>query len=163
METPILIAIISPILLTVGGLVTWILKAKRDELLTQEEKAREFRIKTYETLLEPYYGLFTFNLPDKQKDKEIQKIATIEYKKAAFNLTTFGSDEVVQAFNNLMQGFYHKKADQADFGIHMLRVFSDFLLAIRRDLYSKRTKLKRSQVVEFMITDIDNYRKEVDR
>ncbi|HCZ34838.1 MAG TPA: hypothetical protein DHV26_02810, partial [Cytophagales bacterium] len=62
METSILIAIISPILITIGGLLTWILKAKREELLAQEEKTRQFRINTYETLLEPYYGVFTFNL-----------------------------------------------------------------------------------------------------
>lgn len=167
MDNGLLIAIVSPILLTVGGLVTWIIKAKREELLTQEEKSRDFRIKTYETLLEPYIGLFTFNLPDHKKDKEIQKIGSIEYKKAAFNLTTFGSDEVVKAFNKLMQSFYHKKSDdyenKNDWGIMMLTVFSDFLLAIRRDLYTKNTKLKRSQLVEFMITDIEDYRKIVDK
>lgn len=167
MDTAVLIAIISPLLLTIGGWLTWLLKAKREESLAQEEKTRLFRIKTYETLLEPYYGLFTFNLPDKVKDKEIQKIATIEYKKAAFNLTTFGSDEVVKSFNNLMQSYYHKRADQFsdkdEFGIYMVRMFSAFLLAIRKDLYSKNTKLKRSQLVEFMITDIENYRKTVDK
>jgi hypothetical protein len=167
MDTAVLIAIISPLLLTIGGWLTWMLKAKREESLAQEEKTRQFRINTYETLLEPYYGLFTFNLPEKLKDKEIQKIATIEYKKAAFNLTTFGSDEVVRSFNDLMQTYYHKRVDQfpnkTDFGVHMLRVFSNFLLAIRKDLYSKNTKLKRSQLVEFMITDIDNYRNTVDK
>ena len=139
MDSGILIAIISPILLTIGGLVTWILKAKREELLTQEEKSREFRIRTYETLLEPYYAIFTFTLPDQKKDREIQKIASLDYKKAAFNLTTFGSDEVVKAFNKLMQSFYHKKSDdyenKNEWGIMMLTVFSDFLLAVRRDLY----------------------------
>ena len=90
MDNGLLIAIISPVLLTVGGLVTWILKAKREELLTQEEKSREFRIRTYETLLEPYYAIFTFTLPDQKKDREIQKIGSLDYKKAAFNLTTFG-------------------------------------------------------------------------
>lgn len=167
MDSGILIAIISPILLTIGGLVTWILKAKREELLTQEEKSREFRIRTYETLLEPYYAIFTFTLPDQKKDREIQKIASLDYKKAAFNLTTFGSDEVVKAFNKLMQSFYHKKSDdyenKNDWGIMMLTVFSDFLLAVRRDLYSKNTKLKRSQLVEFMITDIEDYRKTIDK
>jgi hypothetical protein len=106
-------------------------------------------------------------LPDKLKDKEIQKITTLEYKKAAFNLTTFGSDEVVKSFNKLMQSFYHVKVDQFenkdDFGVLMLKVFSDFLLSIRKDLYSKNTKLKRSEVVEFMITDINNYRKTIDK
>lgn len=166
MDNGILIAIISPILLTIGGLLTWVLKSKREELLTQEEKSREFRIKTYETLLEPYIAIFTFNLPEQKKEKEIQKITNLEYKKAAFNLTTFGSDEVVKAFNKLMQSFYHKKADdfenKNDWGIIMLTVFSDFLLAIRRDLYTKNTKLKRSQLIEFMITDIEDYRKIVD-
>lgn len=167
MDSAILIAIISPILVTIGGSLTWILKAKREELLTQEEKARDFRIKTYETLLEPYIGMFTFNLPDHKKEKEIQKMGRLDYKKAAFNLTTFGSDEVVKAFNSLMQSFYHNKVDEFenknDWGIMMLRVFSDFLLAIRRDLYSTKTKLKRSQLVEFMITDIKDYRERVDR
>jgi hypothetical protein len=167
MDNGLIIAIISPILLTIGGLVTWILKSKREELLTQEEKSREFKIKTYETLLEPYIAIFTFALPDTKKEKEVQKITSLEYKKAAFNLTSFGSDEVIIAFNKLMQSFYHKKAedyqDKSDWGIIMLTVFSDFLLAIRKDLYTKNTKLKRSQLVEFMITDIEDYRKIVDK
>jgi hypothetical protein len=82
-------------------------------------------------------------------------------------LTTFGLDEVVKAFNKLMQSFYHNKSEdyqnKNDWGIIMLAVFNDFLLAIRRDLYSKNTKLKRSQLVEFMITDIQYYRKTVDQ
>jgi hypothetical protein len=81
MDNGLLVAIISSIFLTIGDLVTWIVKAKREELLTQEEKSRDFRIKTYEISLEPHIGLFTFTLPGHKKDKEIQKLQALSIEK----------------------------------------------------------------------------------
>ncbi len=91
----------------------------------------------------------------------------IDYRRAAFNLMTFGSDDVVRAYNKLMQTFFNRKPehfkDNIEYGEHILRVFSDLLLTIRKDLYTKRTRLKRSEMIEFMLTDIENHRKQIDK
>ena len=60
-----------------------------------------------------------------------------------------------------MQTFFH--ADDykdengnytSEYGNRLIALISEFLLQIRKDLYSKRTKLKRSEMLEFMVTDM---------
>ena len=164
MGTNLIFAILSPILLTIGGIISWLIKTKKEELHTQEEKAREEKLKTYEVLLEPYIIAFTFTISEKDKEKGINKIKTLEYRKAAFNLMTFGSDEVVRSFNKIMQGFYTAPSDmdKSELGFSHLKNFSELLLVIRKDLYAKNTKLKRSEMLEFMMNDLEKYRVKFD-
>lgn len=166
MDKTLIIAILGPILLTFGGIITWLLKSKREDVLLSEERTREFKIKTYEALLEPFVTVFTFTLKDYQKQKGINKLLTLEYRKAAFNLMTFGSDEVVQSYNKIMQTFYNLDANELgdqEYAEIMLAVFSEFLLNIRKDLYTRKTNLKRSELVEFMLNDIETYRDNIDK
>ncbi|WP_456422041.1 hypothetical protein [Lutibacter sp.] len=169
MNQTIIIAILSPILITIGGIISWIFKAKREEYLNSEAKSREYKIETYKKLLEPIIATLTFTLPEKQKQKEINKITSLEYKKAAFDLTTFGSDKAIKIFGKIMQTFFH--SDQYkdengeynnEYGIRLLALISEFLLQVRKDIYTKKTKLKRSDMIEFMITDIENTRNSID-
>lgn len=162
MNQTLVIAILTPVLLTIGGIISWLLKAKREESINSEAKSREYKIETYKLLLEPFIATFTFTLPEKAKQKEINKMKTLEYKKSIFDLTTFGSDEAIKIFNKLMQTFYHsdeykdeKGTLKPEYGNRLIALISEFLLQIRKDLYSKKTKLKRSEMLEFMITDME--------
>tara|TARA_R110000764_G_scaffold239818_1_gene340136 strand:+ start:1997 stop:2503 length:507 start_codon:yes stop_codon:yes gene_type:complete len=162
MDKTLIIAVLSPILLTVGGLITWFFKSKREDILLSEEKTRDFKVKTYETLLEPFIVVFTFTLNENQKQKGMNKLLSLEYRKAAFNLTTFGSDEVVKSYNKIMQAFFNVKSedfenDNEEYAVIMLTHLSDLLLNIRKDLYTKKTNLKRSEMLEFMINDIKKH------
>mgnify|MGYP006444330693 CR=1 FL=1 len=102
----LIFASISPVLLTIGGIISWVIKSKREEYLNQEAKSRNFKIEIYEKMLDPFIATFTKTIPEKERKKEIDKIKTLEYKKTIFNLTTFGSDEVIRTFNKIMQTFY---------------------------------------------------------
>lgn len=170
MNETTLLAILTPILLTFGGIISWLIKAKREESLNAETKSREFKIDTYKKLLEPFIATWTFTLPKEQKEKEINKITTLEYRKTVFDLTTFGSDEVLKIFNKIMQTFFHadnyKKQDceySEEYGIRLLALVSELLLQIRKDIYSKKTKLKRTATIEFMITDMDQNREKINK
>lgn len=160
MNTTIVIAILSPILLTTGGIISWLIKAKREELQNSEAMSREFKIATYKTLLEPFIATLTFTISQKDKDKEISKIKTLAYKKAIFDMTTFGSDEVVKMFSQIMQTFFHsdKHIEDEQYGIRLVAQISELLLQIRKDVYSSKTDLKRSDMIEFMLTDIEETR-----
>lgn len=162
MNQTVLIAILTPILLTIGGIISWFLKAKREESLNSEAKSREYKIETYKLLLEPFIATFTFTLPEKIKQKEINKLTTLEYKKTVFDLTTFGSDEAIKIFNKIMQTTFHSDEYKdengeytPEYGNRLIALISEFLMQIRKDLYSKKTKLKRSEMLEFMITDME--------
>jgi hypothetical protein len=162
MNQTLIIAILSPILITIGGIISWMIKSKKEEVLNAEAKSREFKIETYKTLLEPFIATLTFTLPEKVKQKEINKLTTLEYKKAVFDLTTFGSDESIKIFNKIMQTFFHSEIYQdengkytPEYGNRLIALISELLLQIRKDLYTKKTKLRRSEMLEFMITDME--------
>jgi hypothetical protein len=162
MNQTLLIAIFTPILLTIGGIISWFLKAKREESLISEAKSREYKIETYKLLLEPFIATFTITLTEKIKQKEINKLTTLEYKKTVFDLTTFGSDEAIRIFNKIMQTTFHSDEYKdengeytSEYGNRLIALISEFLIQIRKDLYSKKTKLKRSEMLEFMITDME--------
>lgn len=171
MENTLIIAILSPLLITIGGLITWFIKSRKDDTLLSEEKSRDFKIKTYEELLEPFITVFTFTLTEKEKQSGIDKLKSLEYRKASFNLMTFGSDEVVKSFNKIMQAFFTINANDfkdsgngegsEEYALIMLTLISDWLLNIRKDLYTEKTKLKRSEMLEFMINDIKKFEERI--
>ena len=162
MNQTILIAILSPVLLTIGGIISWVIKTKKEESLNSEAKSREFKIETYKILLEPFIAALTTTISEKVKQREMNKMTSLEYKKAVFDLTTFGSDRAIQVFNKIMHTFFHAdiyKGDNGEYtsgyGNRLIALLSEFLLQIRKDLYSKKTKLKRSEMLEFMVTDME--------
>lgn len=167
MKETSIIAILTPILITFGGLITWFYKSKKEELLKAEERAREFKITTYRKLLEPFIAAFTSSISEKEKDREVNKLQTLEYKKAVIDLTTFGSDQTINIFNKIMQSFYsidNYKVDGKiidDYTVKLLALISQFLLEIRKDVYSKKTRLVRTDLIEAILKDIDLYRTKI--
>ncbi|MEQ9285920.1 MAG: hypothetical protein RIG77_03365 [Cyclobacteriaceae bacterium] len=111
MNQTILLAILSPILVTTGGLITWFMKSRKDSLLAIEERAKEKRLKTYEIITEPLIMMLGSRGSTKTEQKASTMILSIEYKKAGFNLITFGSDEMVRTYNKMMQHFYQNTLD----------------------------------------------------
>lgn len=149
----LIIGLASPILVAIGGLITWFLKTRQEELKAVEERALAKRIETYNILLDPYITLFSKETAQKQKDEAIRVVKSKEYRKAAFSLTTFGSDEMVNSYNDMMQAFY--KADTQEDPRVLLKKFGGFILSIRKDVNDKKTKLKDWDMLRFMITNLD--------
>gem|GEM_PF-4429448 len=61
-----------------------------------------------------------------------------------------------------MQTFFHSDIYKdengeytPEYGNRLIALISELLLQIRKDLYTKKTNLKRSEMLEFMITDMD--------
>lgn len=156
METNIFTLITSlgaPILVFIGGLISWLIKTRKEELQLIEDRALERRIEIYNKILDPLIVLLSSGANSKMKNKATEIIGSIEYRRAAFSLITFGSDEMVSSYNNMMQSFYKGEADTDSRAT--MKKFAIFLLNIRKDLYSKKTKLKDWDMLKFMITDIE--------
>ena len=160
MSETVILAILSPILLTVGGIITWFFKSRTESLQLVEERSREKRMETYREILDPIIVLITPTASKVDKDKATSLLSSIKYKKAAFDLITFGSDETVRCYNSMMQYLYN---DQKKDNIQLLKIFAGLILNIRRDLYSKTTRLRRSEVLEFTITDIEKHKHLIDK
>ena len=152
---PLVVGLVAPVLVVTGGLITWFLKSRKEELQAIEERALEKRIETYNQILHPFIVLFSSGASEEEKEKASNQITTVEYRKAAFNLMTFGSDEMVNSYNNMMQGFYQNEAENKP--QITLKKFAAFILSIRKDIYNKNTTLKEWDMLKFMITDIDKF------
>lgn len=163
MTPSIIIAIISPILLTVGGIISWFLKTRSESQELAEERAREKRLEIYNIILDPYIVITTPAATKSEKEKALSNISSVKYKRAAFNLITFGSDETVRSFNKIMQYFFESKNEEDTDKPEVIYHFSNLVLNIRRDLYSKKSKLSRSEVIEFTITDMNAHRHWLDK
>jgi hypothetical protein len=155
MENSIIIALLSPILISIGGIISWLLKSKNESLQLAEQLSREKRLETYKKILNPYLTVLTPLATAEEKNKALKELPTTEYKKTAFDLVTFGSDATVRSFNRLLQHSFNNtiKNDNTD----NLVLFSDLILNVRKDLYSKRTKLKNYETLEFTVTDIKDH------
>ena len=143
-------------LLLIGGAVSWFIKRRYEELRLLQEKLREDRRKTYAEILEPYIMIFTGISGDsKLTDKAIKKVKSLEYRKTAFDLSLIGSDEAVRTYNALMQQFYRDDETGKQDPSLLMRSFGKVLIAIRKDLGNKKTKLNELDMLKAMIKDID--------
>jgi len=147
--------ILGPTLLVVlGGVISWFIKSRYEELRTLEEKLREERRKIYSEIISPYISLFA-DLKGKGQGEAIKKITSYNYKKTAFDLNLFGSDEVVRAYNNLMQHTYKAEDTGNRNPKEMMRLWGKFLLEIRKSLGNKKTALNEFDMLKAMIKDIE--------
>ena len=146
--------ILGPTLLMVlGGLITWFIKSRIEELRAIEEKLREERRNIYAHILDPYIRLFA-DIKGKGPDEALKRITSYDYRKTAFDLNLFGSDEVIRAFNNLMKHTYEAEATGKQDSNKMIRLWGKLLLEIRKSLGNKKTKLNEVDMLRAMIKDV---------
>jgi hypothetical protein len=109
----------TPILVLILTAIGWNVRTRLQRRQELEDKLREDRIAIYNAILEPFIIMLT---PDaawrsdpqnKNKDKfqvATAKMLSLKYRQTGFQLSLAGSDEIVKAYNELMQSFFHSKA-----------------------------------------------------
>lgn len=82
-----------------------------------------------------------------------------DYRKTSFELSLIGADNVVKAYNNLMQHTYKYSETEKQNPKEMMRLFGKLLLEIRRSLGNKKTKLEPYDMLKGFITDVEKIEK----
>ncbi len=174
-------AILTPILLAVLSALGWMIKqrvdASRERELQALERAsrletdlREDRLAVYMEILQPFVLVFTKDqgfagdktYRGKSKDQVVLELMlSVPYRQAAFRMSLFASDDVLTAYNRLMQFFYAR--DEASKStpeetLEMMHLFGEFLLAIRRSVGNEDTAVDAFGMLEWLIKDIAAYR-----
>ena len=140
------------------GLLVWYLTSKVEAVLREREKLQDDRRQIYAQVLEPYIRVFAASTNPSETKKALRQIASYDYRRASFELAMIGSDEVVRTLNDMMQYFYRFDAeDKSADPKTMVQYWGRVLLAIRRDLGNKKTKLSEIDMLRFQIKDIDKY------
>lgn len=164
-------AVATPILVLILTAVGWRIRKRLERRIELEDKLREDRISAYNQILQPFIILLTSEVAwktdtkNRNKDKNeiaMQKLLSLEYREQGFRLSLVGSDEVVTAYNNLMQFFFQRRdsnptATESDVK-DMMKLLGCFLLEIRKSMGNESTKLDTWDMLEWFLTDARSYR-----
>ncbi len=145
--------ILPTLLVVAAGFITWFLKDKSEKLKFQREKLIEEKRLNYEKILEPIIRVLAGVKNKTEMDKALKQIQSFDYKKSAFQLMLFGSDNVVNAYNDYFQYLYKNESNLDPY--KMLNALGKVILEIRKDLGNDKTALKEYDMLRFMITDIE--------
>lgn len=145
--------LIPTVLVILAGLVTWYLKDNSEKLKFQREKLLEEKGANYQKIIDPMIRTLAGTKNQIELDKAIKQIKSYEYKRDAFQLMMFGSDDVVKAYNDFFQYLYNN-TDNMD-PRQMLNLLGNVILQIRKDLGNHKTMLSEMDMLRFMISDID--------
>ncbi len=164
-------SIATPILVLLLTAVGWRIRTKLQRRLDIEDKLRGDRIEIYNVILEPFILLLTsqaaWEVDENNQNVDKDEIArqtmfSVDYRKQSFQLALVANDEVVRAYNNLFQHAY-STADQEtpadkDGARHIVSLLGLFLLEIRKSMGNDATKLSHWEMLEWIITDVKEYR-----
>lgn len=150
-------AFIAALFTSIGGLVVWFVQSRAEKLRKLEESLRDRRLKLYSDALDPFIRLFA-GLGDAKASAQVMRdIKGYQYRKTVFDLTMFGSDEVVSAYNALFQHIY-KSETQGQNAREMMRLWAAVLLAVRKSGGNPNTKLDEWDMLTSIIKDIETLR-----
>jgi hypothetical protein len=145
--------ILPTLLVVLTGLLTWFLKDNSEKLKLQREMLVEEKRNNYEKILEPIVRTLHGAKNEIELNKAIKQITSYDYRKQAFQLMLFGSDNVVNAYNDFFQYLY--KNNDTIVAKEMLKALGKVVLEIRKDVGNSKTTLKEYDMLRFMISDMD--------
>ena len=144
-------------------------RRKREQRI--EEEIRSDRLQIYNDVLEPFVVLLWNEdaVPNKTRQQRksrhelaIEKLLSLEYRQSAFKLPLFANDDVVRAYNSLMQLFYSMDGssasttsdDLSETTVQAIAALGHLLLEIRKSVGNEATSLSNLEMLEWMIKDI---------
>ena len=152
------------------GLILWRIRARyesrlRNEearvasLLREREIARAQQRQIYMDVLTPFIAMLRSTKsrnPEQESAKALREIRKVSYWQSVYALMFMGSDEVVNALNNMMQFAYRAEGTNSRYTPEVLiELWGGLLLAVRRDLFVGETELEELDMLRAYITDID--------
>jgi hypothetical protein len=149
-------ALVGPLLIIIGGIISWILKDKFEKLKLQEEKLKKEQENIYNELLKPYLIILS---DTKKVSKATEIILSDEYKENAFKMRFFGSDNMIKSHNELMRLAYKGEETGKQEPVKIMEAIGNLFLAGRKDLGYPKTKLREKDMISFIIKDIDKHMK----
>lgn len=140
------------------GFVVWYIQSKIEKIQREQEKLHNDRRKIYSEILDPYIKLLSKPNNDSEIQRVIKQLTSFEYKKKAFEFTLIGDDNVIKAFNDMMQHVYKSDKEGSTMDTsHLMKLWGDFLLEIRRSVNNPKTSLTNRDMLRGFITDIDKF------
>lgn len=147
-------AIVGPL---AGGFVVWWVQSRIEQSRQERENLRSERVELYTDLLEPFITVFSGGDP-KLQEKSAARILSPDFRKLMYRVMLMGSDDVVRAINAMWTQFYANSDDGVteEEAVLSMRSIAEALLAVRRELGDRKTKLIWQDVFRARVTDLDD-------
>ncbi|MEX0772362.1 MAG: hypothetical protein WD038_04295 [Balneolales bacterium] len=147
-----------PLLGGILGFVVWYIQSRIEKIQREQEKLHDDRRIIYSEILEPYIKLLTQSKSDAEIQNVARQITSLQYRKKAYEFTLIGDDNVVIAFNNLMQYAFNSNEEGSNLDTSgMMKLWGDLLLEIRKSVNNPNTSLTNRDMLRGFIKDIDKY------
>lgn len=158
-------AVVAPLapslLMVIGGVISWVLKSRREELQELDRQLSSKRERIYLEALRPYITMFTDKKDGMRKGLESARaiIKSEKYWKNQIELCLYAPDNVVKAFNNLLEYTYSSEETDERSGYVSLGKYAKLLLEVRKALGNKRTRIEPLDMLIGSIKDAREQRK----
>ncbi|ACH63695.1 hypothetical protein VFMJ11_A0645 [Aliivibrio fischeri MJ11] len=156
-------SIATPIIVLVISSVGWKVKNNIERKIELDNKLRDDRIDIYNQILEPFIIILmsdaAWEMDNRNKGKNksdvgTAKMLTLEYRRLGFKLALMANDEVVKAYNDMMQYLYNMENSQSEnFLEDMMKLLGTFLIEIRKSMGNETTKLDYWDMCEWWMSD----------
>lgn len=165
-------SISTPFILIALTAVGWKYRHTLERRYGLEDKLRDARIGTYNDILEPFIILLTSDAAwkmdpknkNQDKNQSAQKVMlSLAYRRHAFKLSLVGNDDVVKAYNDMMQFLFHRvdgESPDASTSYELMRLLGKFMLEIRKSMGNEATILDEWGMLEWFLEDARNLRTE---
>ena len=148
---------VTPIAGGIVGFGVWFLQSRIDKIQHARERLQDERRKVYADVLDPFIRIFTGIKKPQEAQKAMKQIVSYEYKKAAIDFNIIGADNVVKAFNELMQYIYKTEEDESGDPSETMLRWGRFLLAMRKSVGDPATKLTEIDMLQSQIKDLNSW------
>lgn len=140
---------------SVGGLVVWYFQSRAEKLrkLKDGVQLQPATLKAMDPFIRMFAGLGNA----KAQAHALASFRGYPYRKTVFDLTMFGSDEVVRAYNAMFQHIY-KSETAGQYPRELMRRWASVLLAIRKGGGNPDTTLDEWDMLTATIKDIETLR-----
>jgi hypothetical protein len=108
--------LLAPVAAALVGFAVWYFQSRINKLHAAQAKLQDERRKVYSDVLSPMIRAFAGAKTKPELQKALREVTSFEYKKTVFEFNLIGSDDVVRAFNDMMQYFYHADSESSDVG-----------------------------------------------
>ncbi len=152
-----LIALLSVLGPLGGGVVAWWAQSRIEQNRREAERLHSERAKLYLLILQPIADIFG-NPTDDQAAQIMETMTSDAFRNAMFQVNLIGSDRAITAINKMYTYFYQRD-DNAPYDpkelVAGLNTVGDTMLAIRKDLGNRKTKLEPLDMLRSRIKDLE--------
>ena len=149
-NSPLITALVAALV----GFAVWFFQSRIEAARQAEGRLRDERRKTYADLLDPFLKAMSSPTETWRKDKAFDPYTM---RRAGFEVSIIGSDEVVRSFNKMMQALYALERENKEMVLPTtLQLWGGLLLEVRKSVGDPRTRLTPRDMLAGLIKDIDN-------